>query len=83
MRQSFQKCLLLEQFTFEIRNWLWFHEKKKEIEKIYIQMSRYTDDVTGFVMTADFDVTSTTLDASSCRYALYIRVCDCGVGWTG
>lgn len=53
------------------------------MEKIYIQMSSYTDDVTGFVMTADSDVTSTALDASSCRYALYIRVCDCRVERTG
>jgi hypothetical protein len=44
------------------------------MEKIYIQMSSYIDDVTGFVMTADFDVTSTALDASSCRYSLYICV---------
>jgi hypothetical protein len=48
--------------------------KKKEAEKIYIQMSSHIDDVTGFVMTANFNVTSTMFDASSCRYSLYVRV---------
>jgi hypothetical protein len=44
------------------------------MEKIYIQMSSHMDDVTGFVMTANFNVTSSMLGASTCRYALYISV---------
>lgn len=46
--------------------------KKMKARKIYIQTSSYIDAVTGLVMTADFIVTGTTLDASSCRYSLYI-----------
>lgn len=49
-------------------------KKKKKWRKIYIQTSSYTDAVTGLVMTADFNVIGTALDASSCQYSLYIRL---------
>jgi hypothetical protein len=39
--------------------------KEKKWRKIYIQMSSYIDAVTGFLMTADFNVIGTSLDASS------------------
>jgi len=48
--------------------------RKKKVEKIYIRTSSYIDAVTGFVMTADFNVIGTSLDASSCRYSLHIRL---------
>jgi hypothetical protein len=44
------------------------------MEKIYMQMSSYTEDVTGIVMSADFNVSSTALDGFSCRYSLYLSV---------